>query len=146
MFRILVDVTSGEVLVRTSLTCDLSDASYRVHANATNRKPLDSPQPLPAGHATPQTTQPPVVARSLITLSALNPNASPDGWITDGGTKTYGNNVDSHLDLANTNPAFGVGPHATAANRVFDFPMDLTLAPSAYRDAAVTTLFYLCNW
>jgi hypothetical protein len=146
MFRILVDVTSGEVLVRTSLTCDLSDASYRVHANATNRKPLDSPQPLPAGHATPQTTQPPVVARSLITLSALNPNASPDGWITDGGTKTYGNNVDSHLDLANTNPAFGVGPHATAANRVFDFPMDLTQAPSAYRDAAVTSLFYLCNW
>ena len=146
MFRMLVDVKSGEVLVRTSLTCDLSDASYRVHANATNRKPLDSPQPLSPGHATPQTTQPPVVARSLITLSALNPNASPDGWITDGGTKTYGNNVDSHLDLGNTNPAFGVGPHATAANRVFDFPMDLTQAPSTYRDAAVTSLFYLCNW
>jgi hypothetical protein len=28
---------------------------------------------------------------------------------------------------------------------VFDFPLDTTQAPSTYRDAAVTQLFYLCN-
>jgi len=29
---------------------------------------------------------------------------------------------------------------------VFDFPLDLTLAPSTYRDASVTQLFYWCNF
>ncbi|MEK0447386.1 MAG: hypothetical protein RLZZ399_2707, partial [Verrucomicrobiota bacterium] len=146
MFRLVVDAKSGDVLVRTSLTNDLSDASYRVHANETTRKPLDSPRPFSPGYSTPNGAQPPVFPRKLITLSALDYGASPAGWIADGGTRTFGNNVDAHLDLTNTNPTWGLGTNAISATRVFDFPMDLAQPASTYRDAAVTTLFYLCNW
>ncbi|MEK0447189.1 MAG: hypothetical protein RLZZ399_2510, partial [Verrucomicrobiota bacterium] len=146
MFRLLVDAKSGDVLVRTSLTNDLSEASYRVHANETTRKPLDSPRPFSPGYSTPNSAQPPEFPRTLITLSALDSGASPSGWIADGGTRTFGNNVDAHLDLTNTNPTWGLGTNAISATRVFDFPMDLAQPASTYRDAAVTTLFYLCNW
>jgi hypothetical protein len=54
--------------------------------------------------------------------------------------------VDAHLDTGSTNPTYGTGTHATSATRVFDFTMDLTQAPSTYQSAAVTELFYLCNW
>ena len=146
MFRVLVDAKTGEVLMRTSLTNDISNASYRVHAHATNLKPLDSPTPFSPGHNAPSSAQPAEVARNLITLQALDPTASPNGWIDDGGISTFGNNVDAHLDLAGSNPNYGTGIHADSAARVFDFPIDLTQAPSTYQSAAVTTLFYLCNW
>ena len=146
MFRVLVDAKTGEVLMRTSLTNDISNASYRVHANATNLTPLDSPTPFSPGHPTPSSAQPAEVARNLITLQAIDTTASPNGWINDGGTDTYGNNVDAHLDLSSTNPPYGTGTHATSATRVFDFTMDLTQAPGTYQSAAITELFYLCNW
>ena len=44
------------------------------------------------------TTQPPLVPRTLVTLPALDTNASPAGWINDGGNETLGNNVDAHTD------------------------------------------------
>ncbi|MEY5025865.1 MAG: hypothetical protein RLZZ244_1393, partial [Verrucomicrobiota bacterium] len=146
MFRVLVDARTGEVWKRTSLTRSLSNASYRVHVNAGTLTPLDSPRPMSPGLASPGTTQPPEVARSLVTLSALDPVASPNGWIADGGTRTFGNNVDAHLDLVDSDPGYGEGVHAVSATRTFDFPLDLTSAPSASRDAAITTLFYLSNW
>ncbi len=146
MFRVIVDAKSGEVLARTSLTADISDASYRVHADATTKKPLDSPTPMSPGLGAPASTQPAEVARTLITLQALDTTASPNGWINDGGTDTYGNNVDAHLDLSSANPTYGTGTHATSPTRVFDFTMDLTQAPSSYQSATLTTLFYLCNY
>ena len=146
MFRVLVDVKTGAVLLRTSLTNDISNASYRVHADATNFKPLDSPSPFSPGHPTPSSAQPAEVPRNLITLQAIDTTASPNGWINDGGIDSYGNNVDAHLDLSSTNPTYGIGTHATSATRVFDFTMDLTQAPSTYQSAAITELFYLCNW
>jgi hypothetical protein len=146
MFRAAVNAESGDLLVRTSLTSDLSPASYRVHVNPETRKPLDSPQPMSPGHATPQTGQPPQQPRSLVTWDALDLTASPQGWIPEGGGRTSGNNVDVHLDLSNANPGYGVGPHAVGQDRVFDFPMALDQEPAQYREAAMTTLFYLCNW
>ena len=146
MFRVVVDARSGEVLMRTSLTNDISNASFRVYADAASLKPYDSPTPLSPGYSTPLTTQPPAVNRNLITLQAIDTTASPNGWINDGGTDTYGNNVDAHLDLSNTNPGYGTGTHATSATRVFDFTMDLAQAPATYQSAAITNLFYLCNW
>lgn len=146
MFRVLVDAVTGKVLVRTSLTNDLSPASYRVHANQTTLKPLDSPRPLSPGYGTPNSTQPAEVGRALVKLSALDEVASPQGWIADGGTQTYGNNVDAHLDLSRVNPTWGQGTHAGSRTRVFDFPMVLSQSVDTYRDAALTTLFYLCNW
>lgn len=146
MFRVVVDAQSGEVLLRTSLTNDLSNATYRVFADAVSFKPLDSPSPFTPGHATALTTQPPEASRSLVTLSALDPVASPNGWINDGGTQTTGNNVDAHLDLLDINPAYNSGTHAVSASRTFDFPLDLTQEPTTYQDAVITQLFYATNW
>ncbi len=136
MFRIVVDAITGEVLYRTSLTSDISDASYRVFTS-------DSPSPFSPGYDTPNSTQPALVPRQLVTIQALNTTASPNGWINDGVTETLGNNVDAHTDTdANNSPDL---PRPTSATRVFDFPLDLNLAPSTHKDASVTNLFYWSN-
>ena len=139
MFRLLVDAVSGEVVIRYGLTEYLSDASYRVFTS-------DSPSPFSPGHATPLTSQPPVVARTLVVTSAVSTNASPLGWITDGDNTTLGNNADAHLDLDANDVADPGSRHSGSPFRVFDFPMDLSQAPSTYTNATVTQLFYLNNW
>lgn len=139
MFDVLVDADSGEVLVRNCLTADISNASYRVFTG-------DSPTPFLPGYNSPgNANQPATASRQLVTLPALNTNASPNGWINDGVNETRGNNVDAHLDLDADNVADTPRPQGSP-NRVFDFPMDLTKSPSTYRDAAVVQVFYLCNW
>lgn len=145
MFRIVVDAESGETLIRQSLTNYISNASYRVFARTANRQPYDSPTPFSPGHDSPSSAQPAAVNRELVTIDALNTTASPNGWIDDGGTQTLGNNVDAHTDTdANNSPDL---PRPSSATRNFDFTMDLaTQAPSAYKEAAVANLFYLCNW
>ena len=139
MFRLLVDARTGEVLFRRCLTQYLTEATFRVYTN-------DSPSPFSPGFSTPQTNQPPVVPRSLVTLAALDTNASPAGWIPDGGNETLGNNVDAHTDRNNDDRPDLPRPHG-APSRVFDFPMDLaTQDPTNYAAAAVVQLFYTCNW
>ncbi|MEA3208287.1 MAG: large repetitive protein [Chthoniobacter sp.] len=138
MYRTLVDAESGTPLLRQGLTEYISNASYRVFTS-------DSPSPMSPGLAAPGTTQPSTVARTLVTLDALDPTASPNGWINDGINETVGNNVDAHLDLNADNIADTPRPQGSP-NRVFDFPLDLTQEPTAYRDAAVTQLFYWCNF
>ncbi len=139
MFRVLVDAQSGEVLIRHCLTQYLSDASYNVFTS-------DSPSPFSPGHATPQSTQPSLVSRTVVTLSALSTNASPLGWINDGGNETVGNNVDAHTDRNNDNAPDLPRPQGLPF-RVFDFPLDLaTQDPTLYSQATVVQLFYLNNW
>ena len=139
MFRVLVDAQNGEAMLRRSLTQYISDASYRVFTS-------DSPSPFSPGYATPVTNQPPLVARTLVTLPALDTNASPAGWINDGGNETLGNNVDAHTDRNNDNGPDLPRPQGSPF-RVFDFPMDLTTQdPTNYSPAAVVNLFYVCNW
>ncbi|HEX3134920.1 MAG TPA: M36 family metallopeptidase [Planctomycetota bacterium] len=106
----------------------------------------DSPAPLSPGHTNPaDTSQPPVVARTLVTLTSLDATASPNGWI-DGNQETRGSNVDAHLDLDHNNSADLPRPKGVGSSPVtFDFPLDLTQDPSTYRNAAVTNLFYWCN-
>lgn len=143
MFRVLVDAEEGTVLVRQSITTDISNASYRVYAKP-NFQPYDSPTPFAPGYNTPSGIQPAEVSRNLVTLDAVNTTASPNGWINDGGTQTLGNNVDAHTDIDANNVADL--PRPTSATRNFDFTLNLTQDPSTYRDAAVTNLFYLCNY
>ncbi len=138
MFRVLVDVRNGEALFRQCLTSYLSDATYRVFVS-------DSPSPFSPGWPIPNTNQPPLVARQLLTFSALNTNASPNGWINDGINETRGNNVDAHTDKNGDNLPDLPRPQGSPF-RVFDFPMDLAQAPSTYTNAAVAQLFYWCNW
>ena len=139
MFRLVVDAETGEILVRHGLTEYYSDATYRVYTS-------DSPSPYSPACATPCTTEPPVVARDLVTLSALSSNDSPAGWIGDGQNTTVGNNVDAHLDkVADNVPDPGSRPTGNPF-RVFDCSMDLTQQPVTYTNAAVVQLFYWCNW
>lgn len=84
------------------------------------------------------------MSRNAVTLQAVNTTESPNGWIDDGGMQTLGNNVDAHTDTdANNSPDL---PRPTSSTRNFDFAMDLTQAPSTYKDAAATNLFYFCNY
>jgi len=138
MFLVLVDAQTGEPILRRCLTEYISDATYNVWTS-------DSPSPFSPGHPTPQTGQPPLVPRQLVTLPALNTNASPNGWINDGDNETRGNNVDAHTDTDANNQPDLPRPMGNP-NRVFDFPIDLTMAPSTYSQGAVVQLFYLNNW
>lgn len=138
MFRVLVDVQTGEPLLRHCLTDYISDATYRVYTS-------DSPSPFSPSYSTPVTTQPPLTNRVLLTLPALDTNASPNGWIDDGGNETLGNNVDAHTDVNADNVADLPRPHGSPA-RVFDFPLDLSQSPSTYTNAAVVQLFYWNNF
>jgi uncharacterized repeat protein (TIGR01451 family) len=137
MFRSVVDAETGDVLVRHCLTDYLTPASYRVYTS-------ESPSPMSPGYPTPVSTQPPLVSRSLVTLSALDTNASPNGWINDGGNETLGNNVDAHTDRnADNLPDL---PRPQGTSRVFDFPLDLGQDPTTYTNAAVVQLFYWNNF
>jgi hypothetical protein len=139
MFRVLVDAQAGEVLVRHCLTEYLSDATYNVFTS-------DSPSPLSPGHSTPQSTQPAPVGRILVTLPALSTNASPNGWIDDGGNETLGNNVDAHTDRDDDDLPDLPRPQGSPF-RVFNSTMDLTTQdPTNYSQAAVVQLFYWNNW
>ncbi len=138
MFRVLVDSQTGEVRLRQCLTAYLSDITLRVFTG-------DSPSPFAPGWPTPNNGQPPTVSRQLVTLSALDTNASPAGWVNDGVNETLGNNVDAHTDFLNLNMADLPRPHG-APNRVFDFPLDLAQSPTNYSQAAVVQLFYWNNW
>ncbi|MFM2082107.1 MAG: hypothetical protein RL380_798 [Verrucomicrobiota bacterium] len=137
-YRLLVHAQTGKILLRRCLTDYLSDATYNVYTS-------DSPSPFSPGLQTPASTQPTNVTRTLITLPALNTNASPVGWISDGGNETRGNNVDAHTDLNADNVADTPRPQGSPA-RVFNFPLDLNADPTNSAAAAVVQLFYWCNF
>ncbi len=137
-YRVLIDAVTGDVLVRQRLTIYLSDVTYQVFTG-------DSPAPFSPGWPTPNSNQPPVVARSRVTLAALNTNASPLGWIADGENETRGNNVDAHTDADGDDQPDLPRPQGSPF-RVFSPPLDLNLAPAASADAGVVQLFYWCNW
>ena len=137
MFTILVDAENGEVLYRRNQNRYLTDATYRVF-------PGDSPSPFSPGWFAPSTAQPPLIVRTNLTLGALDTNASPAGWIPDGGNITVGNNVDAFSDV-NGDGIIDQPRVQGIPFRVFDFPLDLTLQPSNYTSASVVQLFYIVN-
>ena len=148
LYLVLVDAETGEVYVRHSLTEHIQPATYNVF-------PSDSPSPFSPGYAvTGNSAQPPLTNRTLITVTALNTNASPSGWVPDGpGPRTTGNNADAFRcrDLNTDSSGAYVPdvprPQATGANRVFDFPINLTNNdPIVYASASTVQLFYRANW
>jgi len=138
-YQMLMDARTGEVILRRNVTVNISPATYNIF-------PSDSPSPFSPGSATPTTFQPPVTNRTMVTLSALDTNASPLGWINDGQTRTVGNNATAYLDRDYDLVADVPQPQATGTNRVFDFPLNLTSQPAAYADASTVQLFYRANW
>ncbi|EMR03276.1 Minor extracellular protease vpr precursor [Cesiribacter andamanensis AMV16] len=85
-------------------------------------------------------------SRSLLS-GAADASASPQGWhYTPFGvdTRTRGNNVFAYED-PNNNGSFDNHSPDGGASLLFDYPLDLTQQPVAYRDAAITNLFYWNN-
>lgn len=134
MWDFTVDADTGQVWTRFDGM--LSD-QYRVYA-----QPTESPT-----HTSPL---PPSDGRTLV-VNPANTLASPFGWHDTNGaagaefTVTTGNNVEAYTDTDNNNsPDAGSAPSGGAALN-FDFAINLAGAPSTYRPAAVTNLFYWNN-
>ena len=134
LYDMVVDATDGLVWTRFDWT---AADQYRVY-NFPNESP---------NHTTPV---PPADGRTLV-VNPANGSASPFGWHDTNGAAgaefntTQGNNVQAYTDVdANNSPDAGSSPSG-GTTRNFDFAMPLTSAPSAYRPAAVTNLFYWNN-
>jgi extracellular elastinolytic metalloproteinase len=130
-----VDADTGQVWTRFDW---VAGDQYRVY-----RQPAESPN-----HTSPL---PPSDGRVLV-VNPANTTASPFGWHDTNGaagaefTTTQGNNVQAYTDVdANNSPDANSSPSGGAALN-FDFALNLAQAPSTYRPAAVTNLFYLNNF
>jgi extracellular elastinolytic metalloproteinase len=91
----------------------------------------------------------PLNTRTLVSNPATS--ASPFGWNDTNGvagaesTLTTGNNVNAYTDTdANNLPDPGSQPDG-GAGLAFDFPLDLTQAPTTYKPAAVSNLYFTNN-
>jgi extracellular elastinolytic metalloproteinase len=134
MWDLTVDANSGQVWTRFDW---VAGDQYRVYP-----RPVESPN-----HTTPL---PPSDGRQLV-VNPANALASPFGWHDTNGaagaesTLTTGNNVDAYTDVDANNTADTNSRPNGGSTLNFDFPLNLTLAPSGYRPAAVTNLFYINN-
>jgi len=137
-YDMTVDALDGRVWTRFDWVADADE--YRVYP-----PPVESPL-----NATP----PPPGDGRVLEVSPALPVASPFGWHdTDGSagpeyTWTRGNNVHAWEDSDGNNsepPAPPTGETDCGATISCDFPIDLTMEPSAYRPAAVANLFYWNN-
>jgi extracellular elastinolytic metalloproteinase len=134
MWDLTVDANSGQVWTRFDW---VAGDQYRVYP-----RPVESPN-----HTTPL---PPSDGRQLV-VNPANALASPFGWHDTNGaagaesTLTTGNNADAYTDVDANNTADANSRPNGGASLNFDFPIALSSAPSAYRPAAVTNLFYINN-
>jgi extracellular elastinolytic metalloproteinase len=140
MYDFTVDASDSKVWTRFDwVTSD----SYRVYA-----RPAESPNhvaPLPPSDGRT------LVANPADTGPVAAGHASPFGWHDTNGaagaefTVTQGNNAQAYTDTDNNNsPDAGSSPSGGASLN-FDFALNLAGAPSTYRPAAVTNLFYWNN-
>ena len=134
MWDLTVDAGSGQVWTRFDW---VAGDQYRVYP-----RPVESPN-----HTTPL---PPSDGRVLV-VNPANALASPFAWHDTNGaagaesTLTTGNNVDAYTDVDANNVADTNSRPNGGTSLSFDLPLNLTLAPSGYRPAAVTNLFYWNN-
>ena len=126
-WQIRVDAVTGEELDRNNLvTAD----TYNVYA-----PPVEAPT---------------FGARTL-EVGPADLIASPFGWHDTDGitgadfTVTEGNNATAYTDIDGDNVMDAGSQADGGASMMFDFSLDLASAPSTYRDAVVTQLFYLAN-
>ncbi len=132
----IIDAETGTLLWRKNLTEDQTQAAtYNVYANPNAMiNVADNPFPLTPGPVSPGAgTQGAAINRTLVTLVG---NEAPyafnnNGWITDGGNSTDGNNVQAGLDRKFPNTPSGSAGNPThidpdgvtfGTNRVFNFP------------------------
>lgn len=155
-----IDARNGSIVRQDArfLTCDFGTPEACAHDTDHDHHTMNHADlPLPTGmmnnsynvYAIPLEA-PNEGDRSIVTEPwTAAPNASPFGWHdTDGApgaefTITSGNNVFAFEDLAGNNQ-IGTSPDG-GASLVFDYPLDVTMSPLTYTDAAIVNLFYMNN-
>jgi extracellular elastinolytic metalloproteinase len=130
-----IDAVSAKVWTRFDW---IADASYRVYP-----KPVESPN-----HTAPL---PPADGRVLL-VDPHDASASPFGWHDTNGaagaefTIHRGNNTHTWEDSdGNDSPPPAASEPDCGAGLLCDFAINLAGAPSTYRPAAITNLFYWNN-
>jgi hypothetical protein len=134
-YYVIVDAETGDLLWRKNLTEDQTQsATYNVYINPNAFiNVADSPFPFTPGPINPGLgSQGAAISRTSLTLIGNEPpyTFNNNGWITDGGNTTDGNNVESGLDrkLPNSGAIVAVAsdtdPGGTATgspSRTFNF-------------------------
>ncbi|REC48215.1 T9SS-dependent M36 family metallopeptidase [Chryseobacterium pennipullorum] len=168
VWHVIMDAASGEILSKDNMTLhcnfenssdshgpsfDVSDAHTEQHPiNYKAETPAGAANLLLPGNASYNIFALPVEAPTFGTRTIVNNpwdlTASPEGWHSDGTnnyTITRGNNVYAYSDQDNANiPGYSPDGGSTL-NFNYAFADDRYADPFAYRDAAVTNLFYMNN-
>lgn len=163
-WSILVDAQTGEVLKQNNYTlyCQF-DRDHHHHSWACWQEEGATPlTPVPAAppaalnsnlyHVYPFPTESPLHGSREVLVDPADPIASPFGWHDTNGVPgpefltTRGNNTHAYLDTDRDNSPDTIALVNGGTNLVFDFPHSLQFEPQAYRQAAVTQLFYANNF
>ena len=151
-WNVRIDALTGEELDRNDwvASCNWDDES---HHGCTDHAPEEAPAPAAPNDYNVfdwPTESPSHGPRTLSNAPWLDGGiASPYGWHDTNGaagaeyTDTRGNNCFAQDDT-DANNTGGTRPSG-GATLDFDFPLDLTQAPSTYLPAATTNLFYWNN-
>ena len=138
LYESLVDAVDGTVLFRKTLT-------HYDHIPA-HGAVFDSDSPNPN---TPNGSSTGMVARVDRPFHGgeFFPHDDPhyDWWGGNPRTTTTSNNVDAYADRDGDNSADAGSRPAPGAGEDFTFPIDFTMEPDQYQDAAVANLFYWSN-
>jgi hypothetical protein len=164
-WSVRVDAISGTILEANDLilTCNFDhkgeDALSHHHAEDFNidlftRSYSSMPEMVDGSryNVFPLPVESPNHGNRQIVTSPASTVASPFGWHdTDGilgpeHTITRGNNVLAKEDVDGFNEQGGIGYAPDGGQSlVFDYPIDFSLSPLDYQDAAITNLFYVNN-
>ncbi|HMS39107.1 MAG TPA: M36 family metallopeptidase [Pyrinomonadaceae bacterium] len=157
-FYVIVDAQTGTMLWRKNITEDQTQsATYSVYANPNAMiNVADNPFPLTPGPNSPNSQQGAAINRTSITRIG---NEAPytfnnNGWISDGGDRTDGNNLQAGIDRDGTD---GVDPNSEAINAGRNFTYEYSpLNPNnstgesplgvTFQNGSTTQLFYITNW
>lgn len=157
-YSVRIDALSGELLATNDwvVNCSFGEGSHN-HSSSesmlfSTKNPNASGRMLGDGSSYrvfPLPLVGPNDGPDQIVNDPSDPIASPFGWHDNDGipgpeyTVTRGNNVIAQEDANGNN---GVGAKAEGGPTLtFDFPFALPQAPAAFRDGAITNLFYMNN-
>lgn len=161
-YNIRVNAHTGEMLDKDDMVdecfSNLDDIHLKENTKTLAKKIMAPPPPAPMLMMSPDAYNVYAIplesaghgARSIEMDPAILA-ASPFAWHDTNGsagaefTTTQGNNVHAYSDQGNNNaPTPGSSPDG-GVTLDFNFAIDLAMAPSTYRDASVTNLFYWNN-
>jgi PKD repeat protein len=151
------DAVDGRLLDKNDWTvsCDFgaphpTTATQPMTSVATSTPSARSSSSLPTYEVYAFPLEAPSFGSRTILTNPADPAASPYGWHDTNGqpgdefTTTQGNNVHAYDDIANNNAPGTFADGGASMN--FNFPVNLSQAPSTYLNASITNLFYVNNW